>query len=401
MILSKKKPKINLSQKEIEQIILHLISKETYSLFLYGSQLTQRANEASDVDLLLVLKNLKGHQMKKLKKSKEDLERVLNKKVSLNIHVLEELNPAYAKRDIFIHKNRSELFIYKYKYHYKLLYGKNPFLNFKDPSSIKIRKETIKLLYSFSYFLRKFIYNSELAPHKEKEFVRTPLICLEYIAAFFGYIAFDKHDAFSYLKRKHLLDRVSLRLIENLFAAKDSLDYLKKRGIGEIEIIQFIENITKKLVGVYLQRGISDIRLVRGEVKETWDLSYPQAVCMGILRKGNSILLFQRTKDDYLYPGKWTTIGGYFKKGESEEQCIIRETLEETGLCDINIRSLFGKKPIIGTRVASYCYEISARGQVNLKEHKNMKWVELNDCLKLDLTPETRVFLRNYLNRRN
>lgn len=44
------------------------------------------------------------------------------------------------------------------------------------------------------------------------------------------------------------------------------------------------------------------------------------------------LLLFRNKKDHDVNQGKWIGIGGHLEEGESPEQCLIREVLEETGL---------------------------------------------------------------------
>lgn len=51
---------------------------------------------------------------------------------------------------------------------------------------------------------------------------------------------------------------------------------------------------------------------------------------LGHVIKGDKILLKFATRG--ISKGKWNAPGGKFDKGEPPEQCIIRETYEETGL---------------------------------------------------------------------
>jgi 8-oxo-dGTP diphosphatase len=49
---------------------------------------------------------------------------------------------------------------------------------------------------------------------------------------------------------------------------------------------------------------------------------------------GNKLLLKEATRG--VSKGKWNGPGGKFEKGETPEQCAIRETLEETGIRMLN-----------------------------------------------------------------
>lgn len=50
-------------------------------------------------------------------------------------------------------------------------------------------------------------------------------------------------------------------------------------------------------------------------------------------RQGGEVLMLHRIKKEIdINHGKWIGIGGKFEPGESPEECICREALEETGL---------------------------------------------------------------------
>jgi ADP-ribose pyrophosphatase YjhB (NUDIX family)/predicted nucleotidyltransferase len=387
---SKKKPVM--PKEKVKILIRRLSSGNVESIILYGSQLSGNLSNSSDLDLLVTIKELEGKTIKNLIKNKTELERTLKIPISLNIHTLDELDPLLKKRNIFMHKNRSEFMIYKYKYHYLCIYGKNPFRLFDDPTPKQIREESIKLLLSFSYNLKKFILNPELAPHKEKEFIRTPLISLEYIAAFYGYISLDKYDAFKFLIRNNLIEKKHINFIKKI-VKKNYLSFKEK-----IESINFIDYYRKLLVKEYLNFAQSDIRYVNKKIKFHWNLKYPQAVSMAILKHKSKILLLKRTSDDYLYPNMWTLPGGYLKKNETFEECIRREIFEETGLSGLDIIGLFKHKKVITKRVAVGCFLVQLNNQeINLSEHSNYGFFDFKKLNNLNLTPECKKVLTKYL----
>ena len=51
------------------------------------------------------------------------------------------------------------------------------------------------------------------------------------------------------------------------------------------------------------------------------------------IEKDNKYLMLHRTKKkNDINKDKWLGIGGKFEEGESPEECIVREVMEETGL---------------------------------------------------------------------
>ena len=51
------------------------------------------------------------------------------------------------------------------------------------------------------------------------------------------------------------------------------------------------------------------------------------------IRRGGKWLMLHRTKKEHdENAGKWIGVGGKFEKGESPEECLVREVREETGL---------------------------------------------------------------------
>lgn len=51
-----------------------------------------------------------------------------------------------------------------------------------------------------------------------------------------------------------------------------------------------------------------------------------------IEQDGKYLMMHRVKKEHDINEGKWIGVGGHFEEGESPEECLVREVLEETGL---------------------------------------------------------------------
>lgn len=47
---------------------------------------------------------------------------------------------------------------------------------------------------------------------------------------------------------------------------------------------------------------------------------------------GKTLMIYRNKKPNDIHAGKWNGLGGKFEPGESPEECVAREVLEESGL---------------------------------------------------------------------
>lgn len=69
-------------------------------------------------------------------------------------------------------------------------------------------------------------------------------------------------------------------------------------------------------------------RLLQEQMEHLW--KKPTLTCDGLIRRGNEVLLVKRGRDPF--KGLYALPGGIVEYGESVEECVAREVLEETGL---------------------------------------------------------------------
>jgi len=116
------------------------------------------------------------------------------------------------------------------------------------------------------------------------------------------------------------------------------------------------------------------------------------------VRKGGKTLMLHRVKKrDDVHEGKWNGLGGKFEQGESPEDCVKREILEEAGLKIRNPR-LKGVLtfPDFAKEEDWYVFVFTASsftGRLLDSDEGNLAWIKDGDLLKLNLWEGDRVFL--------
>ncbi len=107
-----------------------------------------------------------------------------------------------------------------------------------------------------------------------------------------------------------------------------------------------------------------------------------------ILNEKGQVLLAQR-KPGLSQALKWEFPGGKLKAGETPADCLKREIREELGL-EIEIRRIFGAvnhsysdKNIV---LIAYFAELIS-GDMRLKDHQQVKWVDIDDLNEYELSP--------------
>lgn len=118
-------------------------------------------------------------------------------------------------------------------------------------------------------------------------------------------------------------------------------------------------------------------------------------VAVGVLRRNGKFLVCQR-KQGSRYAFKWEFPGGKFEVGETIEQCLRRELLEELA---IEIHSI----EHIETRAAdyedggmfnvSYCFVSGFDGEPQNKVFEQIRWVTTDELKKIDLLEGNKPFV--------
>ena len=116
------------------------------------------------------------------------------------------------------------------------------------------------------------------------------------------------------------------------------------------------------------------------------------------LRKGGKTLMLHRVrKPDDIHEGKWNGLGGKFEPGESPEECVKREILEEAGLRLKNpvLKGVL-TFPCFAKGEDWYVFVFTASeftGRLADSDEGDLAWIRDGDLLKLNLWEGDKVFL--------
>ncbi len=121
-------------------------------------------------------------------------------------------------------------------------------------------------------------------------------------------------------------------------------------------------------------------------------------VTCAIIEKDNKVLVAQRSEKMNL-PLKWEFPGGKVKNGETDIDCLKREIQEELNL-KINIleglQNNVHEYESISIKLIPFICNI-IEGDLILKEHKQIKWLDANDLMTLDFADADKPILKEYL----
>jgi len=115
------------------------------------------------------------------------------------------------------------------------------------------------------------------------------------------------------------------------------------------------------------------------------------------IEKGDQYLMLHRTKKEQdINHDKWIGIGGKFEKGESPEDCLLREAREETGLTLTSWRYR-GIVTFVSGDDTEYMHLFTAdrfTGSLKTCEEGDLEWIDKKKLLELTLWEGDKIFLR-------
>lgn len=116
-----------------------------------------------------------------------------------------------------------------------------------------------------------------------------------------------------------------------------------------------------------------------------------------IERDGQYLMLHRTMKENDLNHDKWIGIGGKFEDRESPEDCVLRETLEETGLT-LTAYKYRGIVTFVSDKwETEYMHLFTAdefTGELTECDEGVLEWIDKDRLLELTLWEGDKIFLR-------
>lgn len=117
-----------------------------------------------------------------------------------------------------------------------------------------------------------------------------------------------------------------------------------------------------------------------------------------IKNNGKTLMLHRVKKQNDVHEGKWNGLGGKMEQGETPEECVIREILEESGL-SVKKPRLCGilTFPLFSNNEDEYTFLFTAtdfNGDLIDSSEGILQWIPDLEVLELNLWEGDRLFLK-------
>ncbi|MBK9601796.1 MAG: 8-oxo-dGTP diphosphatase [Anaerolineales bacterium] len=116
-----------------------------------------------------------------------------------------------------------------------------------------------------------------------------------------------------------------------------------------------------------------------------------------VKKDGQTLMIHRNKRPNDIHEGKWNGLGGKFEKGESPEECVIREVWEESGLT-IHAPRLHGLLTFTNFKGNNWyvyvftAHDFEGRLLQEVPEGK-LEWIPDDEVLNLPLWDSDQVFL--------
>ncbi len=137
---------------------------------------------------------------------------------------------------------------------------------------------------------------------------------------------------------------------------------------------------------------------------------FPELTTLCYIEKDNKYLMLHRIKkQNDINKDKYIGVGGHFEYGESPDDCLKREVLEETGLSLLSytprgiVTFIYGNAEAPEERIVEYMHLYTASefsGELTYCDEGELVWIDKDKVFDLPIWEGDKIFFR-LLNERN
>ena len=127
-------------------------------------------------------------------------------------------------------------------------------------------------------------------------------------------------------------------------------------------------------------------------------MKYPEITTLCYMEKDGKYLMMHRVKkENDINKDKYIGVGGHFEYGESPDECLKREVMEETGLTLTEYRARGIVTFIYGDEVVEYMHLYTAtgfEGDMIECDEGNLEWIDKSAVYDLPIWDGDKIFFK-------
>ena len=134
------------------------------------------------------------------------------------------------------------------------------------------------------------------------------------------------------------------------------------------------------------------------------NMRQPELTTLCYIEKDNKYLMMHRVKREHdINKDKYVGVGGHFEYGESPDECLKREVMEETGLTLIKYKPrgivtfIYGDESVPEERVVEYMHLYTATefsGELIECDEGELVWIDKDKVYDLPIWEGDKIFFR-------
>ena len=133
-------------------------------------------------------------------------------------------------------------------------------------------------------------------------------------------------------------------------------------------------------------------------------MKYPELTTLCYIEKDDCYLMMHRVKkENDINKDKYIGVGGHFEYGESPDECLMREVMEETGLTLIDYKPrgivtfIYGNADTPDERIVEYMHlytSSSFEGDLTVCDEGVLEWIPKSEVYNLPIWEGDKIFFK-------